>query len=244
MIGCTRLLAAVLLLLTPGISHAGDQERSAAMQSIRANLQRLSPRLKIDAIRPLPGVPGLFEVRSGRHIFYTDADGRHAFFGSIVSTKDRRNLTAERLEEINRVPWKALPLEDAIVSGDPKGTPIAVFTDPDCPFCRRLERELSRVHGLKVYTFLFPLEKIHPRSRARAEAIWCASNRHRALLAVMLKDDSLPEREKGTCPTPIDRNLALGSKLGVRATPTIISHDGRVHAGVMSAQALMAWAKR
>ncbi len=236
---------AMAVLAFSGSCPAGEQQdTSETEQIIRANVSRLSPKLKIDGIRPLAAIPGLYEIRSGNHIFYTDADGSHAIFGSILNTKDHRNLTAARLEDINRVAWDRLPLKDAIVSGDMNGMPVAIFTDPDCPYCRRLEHALLQVKGLKVYTFLYPLVRIHPRSRAKAESIWCAGNRHQAMQNVMLKGMPLKALPGKTCSTPIERNIRLGRRLGITATPTLIARDGRRHAGGMTANQLIRWAKR
>jgi len=237
------LLAFVMLVFSTGCQAGSHQNSSSVEQTIRTNISRLSPRFKVDAIKPLDIIPGLYEIRSSGNIYYTDAAGDYLISGHIFSTKDHRDLTAARLEDINRVNWNTLPLKDAVVSGDPNGTPVAIFTDPECPYCRQLETELSKTRGLKVYTFLFPLAQLHPKAYAKATAIWCAKNQHKTLLEVMLKNMPLNKLPKATCDTPIDRNIKLGQSLGITGTPTLIAHDGRKHAGVMSARKLMEWAK-
>ncbi|GMR00318.1 MAG: DsbC family protein [Zetaproteobacteria bacterium] len=237
------LLAFVMLAFSTGCQADSHQNSSSVEQTIRANVSRLSPNFKVDAIKPLDVIPGLYEIQSGDNIFYTNVTGDYLISGHIFSTKDRKDLTAVRLEDINRVDWNKLPLKDAIVSGDPKGTPVAIFTDPECPYCRKLETELPKVNGLKVYTFLFPLAQLHPKAYAKAAAIWCAKNQHKTMLDVMLKNVPLDKLPKASCDTPIDRNIKLGQSLGITGTPTLIAHDGRKHAGVMSAEKLMEWAK-
>lgn len=240
MIRHTAWLLLVLALTTASGCIAGPAQKgrddARAEKAIRANISDL----KIDSVRPFKPVPGLYEIKAGSRIFYTDSTGRHLFSGHIFSTADHRDLTAARLEEINRVDWNLLPLKDAIVSGDPNGTPVAVFTDPQCPYCRKLETELPKVKGVKIYTFLYPLERIHPGSHATADAIWCAEDRHKALLDTMVEDKKLP---KASCDTPIDRNLKLGRELGISGTPTMIAGDGRKHAGYLPADKLQNWAK-
>jgi len=238
------LLALVMLVFSTGCQAASHQLGASMEKTIRTNISRLSPNFKVDAIRPLDVITGLYEIRSGRNIFYTDATGNYLISGHIFSTKDRKDLTSARLEDINRVDWNSLPLKDAIVSGDPKGTPVAVFTDPECPYCRRLEQELPKVRGLKIYTFLFPLVQIHPMARAEAEAIWCSKDRHKTLMDIMLRGTPLDKIKSFKCKTPIDNNLKLAEKLDITGTPTLITHDGRKHAGTMSAEQLMQWAKR
>jgi len=236
-------LAFAMLAFSTGCQAGPHQNNPSAEQTVRANLSRLSPNFKVDAIKPLDAIPGLYEIQSGGNIFYTDATGGYLISGHIFRTKDRKDLTAARIEDINRVDWNTLPLKDAVVSGDPNGTPIAIFTDPECPYCRQLETELPKTRGLKVYTFLFPLAQLHPKAYAKAAAIWCAKNQHKTLLDVMLGNVPLDKLPKATCDTPIDRNIKLGQSLGITGTPTLIAHDGRKHAGVMSAKKLMEWAK-
>jgi len=237
-------LVLTILVFSTGCQADSHQQNTDIEKTIRANVSRLSPHFRIDAIQPLDAIQGLYEIRSGSNVFYTDASGEHLISGHIFSTKDHKDLTAARLEDINRVDWNKLPLKDAIVSGDMNGTPVAIFTDPECPYCRRLEQELPRVKGLKVYTFLFPLVQIHPDARAMAEAIWCSKNQHKTLLDIMVKGTPLKHIKSSVCKTPIDRNLKLAASLGITGTPTLIAHDGRKHAGVMRANQLMQWAKK
>ena len=224
------------LMLWSQAALAGDSPDvvPAMAAQIRANI----PGLPIDAIRPAP-IDGLYELKVGGQLFYSDRTGEHVISsGHIFETKTRKDLTALRLQEINKVDWSSLPLNQAIVSGDPKGLPVAIFTDPNCPYCKKLESELKDAKGIKVYTFLFPLEAIHPTARAHAESIWCAKNKHEALLDVMLGGKTLP---KGTCSTPVDANEALARKLGISGTPTMIAADGRKFAGVKTAADLKTW---
>ncbi len=238
-------LLVLLMLVFSTSGQAGPHRLDARMeQTIRTHVLRLSPRFKVDAIRPLNVIPGLYEIRSGRNIFYTDAMGNYLISGHIFNTKNHKDLTSARLEDINRVDWNSLPLKDAIVSGDPKGIPVAIFTDPECPYCRRLEHELSKVRGLKIYTFLFPLVQIHPMARAEAEAIWCSKDRNKTLQDIMLRGIPLKKIKSFKCKTPIDRNLKLAEGMNITGTPTLVARDGRKHAGTMSADQLMQWAGR
>ncbi|MDQ6960562.1 MAG: DsbC family protein [Mariprofundaceae bacterium] len=244
MIRAFFLMTLAMLAFSTG-SQAGPHPDSAGVEkTIRANISRLSPNFRIDAIRPLADIPGLYEIQSGKNVFYSDATGDHLISGHIFNTRDRKDLTSARLEDINRIDWNILPLKDAIVSGDPRGAPIAIFTDPDCPYCRRLEHELPKIRGVKVYTFLFPITQLHPKARAKAEAIWCSNNRHKTLQDIMLKGVPLTQIKSSVCKTPIDHNLELAASLGITGTPTLIAHDGRKRAGGMSAEQLMQWAKR
>ena len=228
---------ALLLLMLPLAATAADkggQDEQAIMHTLRKNIQGL----RIDAVQPAP-IAGLYEIVSGRNIYYSDLEGHHLIAGGhIFDTSNRRDLTAARLQELNRIDWNILPLDKAVVSGDPKGMPLAVFTDPDCPFCRRLEKELRHVKGVKVYSFLFPLTQLHKHAEEHARAIWCAKDRHQAMMDIMLNNKPVA---KGTCKTPIAEIHALGKKLGISGTPTMIAGDGRLFPGLKKADALKAW---
>jgi len=200
----------------------------------------------------IPGTPvgdvhksdmkGVFEVMMGKTIAYTNHTGKLLIIGHMYDPAHNRDITAERLADINRIAWKDLPLKDAIVHGPRHGLKLAIFTDPECPYCRHLEEMLQHMKGIRTYTFLFPLESIHPQARSMAESIWCSRNRHKAMLDVMINGKTLKHR---TCSTPIDRNIQLGRKIGINGTPGLVSGSGRILAGApQSPEALRAWLVR
>jgi thiol:disulfide interchange protein DsbC len=216
-------------------SAAGNADDSKAVTD---KINKAFPKIKIDEIRKAP-IAGLYEIRVGKDVFYSDLTGEHVLFGGqIIETSTRRNLTHERMQELSRIDWNILPLEKAIVSGDENAKlKVAVFTDPDCPFCQKLEKELKQAKGIKVYTFLYPLP-MHPDARGKSEAIWCSKNRHETLLKVILERAN-PQVEK--CDTPLDDIAELGRKLNVTGTPTLFAGDGRMSAGWKTADQLRDW---
>jgi len=231
-----RFLLCLMMGLVSMNAWAADDVNVAPgiAQQIRANI----PSLPIEAIALAP-ISGLYELKVGGQIFYADRTGKYLIAsGHIFDTAQRKDLTAERLEAINTVDWSKLPLNQAVVSGDEDGLPVAIFTDPECPYCKKLEAQLKGAKGIKFYTFLFPLDSLHPEARAKSESIWCAENQHEALLQVMLEGKTLPA---ATCKTPISANVALAASLGISGTPTLIAGDGRKHAGVQTAEQLLAW---
>jgi len=237
----SRILAVLSLLLIAGCHHAGNP--TASTEQITKQIRNAIPELDITAVRPAP-IPGLYEVQAGKNIYYADADGRHLIVsGHIIDTKTHQDLTGQRLEEINRIDWSQLPLDKAIVSGDPTASlKLAIFTDPDCPFCKRLESILKDIKGVRIYTFLFPLAQLHPDAPRKAQAIWCSKDRHQALVHTML--DGV-DPGNATCENPLDEIAQLGNKLGISGTPTLISGDGRRLAGApRSLDALMQWLNR
>ncbi len=223
--------------------QAGEQGTKTKAEDAIREANKEIPFLYIKPFEPIPGLyeAGIPNGRGGKIIYYFDSSGKYIINGHIFDTTTRKDLTAARLEEINSIDWKKLPLDKAIVSGDPKGTPIAIFTDPDCPYCKQLERELRNAKGLKIYTFLFPIEKIHPKARAKAEAIWCSKDQVKALHEVLIDGKTL---DAPACENPVADIIALGKELGIHGTPTLIAADGRRRSGTMQADKLVEWATK
>ncbi len=229
------LLTIAMLFSSPALATPGAE----VDKSTADNIKKAVPSLAIDAVRKSP-IKGLYELQVGRTIFYSDKNGKHLISGGhIFETTSHHDLTRERLEELNRIDWSILPLDKAIVSGDKNAQlKLAVFTDPDCPYCKKLEEELKNMSGVKVYTFLYPLVQLHPQARAKSEAIWCSKDQHDMMLKVMI-DKFIPE--KATCATPLDDIAAIAKKLNISGTPTMIAGDGRIASGGKDAAALKAW---
>jgi thiol:disulfide interchange protein DsbC len=118
-----------------------------------------------------------------------------------------------------------LPLEIAIkqVRGNGKRV-VAVFSDPYCPYCKRLDQGLAPMQDTTLYTFLYPILRPE-QSPQMATRIWCSPDRAKAYYDLMLNN-----KEPGTavdCKAPVDRWLALGRKLGIRATPVSFVPNGQ-----------------
>jgi len=219
---------------------AATADACTSCDKVKSSIQNILKGTPVNAVRKAPGMKGLYEVQMGKTIAYTDRQGKFFIVGHMYDPAHNRDLTAERLADINRIAWKDLPLKDAIIAGPKDGVKLAIFTDPECPYCKHLETMLKGMDGIRTYTFLFPLESIHPAARAKAESIWCAKHRHKAMLSVMLDEKQLPA---GKCNTSaIDRNIQLAQKLGINGTPGLISKAGRIMAGAPQSQgALLAW---
>ena len=143
------LLAALWLCA----SLAGAQEAV-----IRKNIaERLPDFPKIDEISKTP-IPGLYELRIGTDILYSDEQGNHLIEGSVIDTRTRANLTQAREAKLTAIDFASLPLKDAMVWKQGSGArKIAVFADPNCGYCKKFERELQQVKDITVYTFLIPI---------------------------------------------------------------------------------------
>jgi thiol:disulfide interchange protein DsbC len=231
------LLGASFVLPLP----ASAQTAAPTSGAIAERLQSLYPATRFGAVNTTPW-PGVFEVVMGANLAYVDESGQYFLFGHLFDMKAQRDLTAERKEAQTRVDFAALPLTDAVkdVRGNGART-LAIFSDPDCPYCLKLETEIKSLTDVTIYTFLMPIASLHPGARSKAIAVWCSRDRVAAWHALMLRDETSPARE---CPHPVDRNIALGERLGISGTPTLVAADGRILPGAASSAQIEAWLAR
>lgn len=204
----------------------------AQESDIRKALAERIPQLgKADEVSATP-MKGLYEVRIGTDLFYTDAKGNYLIQGELIDTKARRNLTEDRIAKLTAIDFAALPLADAftVVQGD-GSRKLAVFEDPNCGYCKRFERDLQKVDNITVYTFLLPI--LSPDSAEKSRNIWCAKDRTAVWLDHMLRDKTPPA---ASCDTAaLQRNLAFGKKYKITGTPTLIFADGSRVPGAVDA---------
>jgi thiol:disulfide interchange protein DsbC len=226
-----RSAPAVLALL---LGLAAGQVALAQEALIRKNIAaRLPDFPKIDEVTKT-AIPGIYEIRVGTDIFYADEQGNHLFEGQLIETKSRQNLTQARVDQLTRIDFASLPLKDAIVWKQGTGArKMAVFADPNCGYCKRLERDLSAVKDVTVYTFLFPI--LGGDSPEKSKAIWCAKDNITVWRSWML-DGAVPPRAMGPCDTAaLARNAELGRKHKINGTPAILFEDGKRIPGAMTA---------
>jgi thiol:disulfide interchange protein DsbC len=202
---------------------------------IRKNIaQRLPDFPKIDEVSRTP-MPGLWEVRIGADLLYTDAEGSYLIEGgSIIDTRNRTNLTQQRIAKLTAIKFADLPLKDAMVIKQGNGArKLAVFGDPNCGYCKRLERDLAALKDVTIYTFIYPV--LGPDSDAKSRAIWCTKDAMTSWRKWML-DGAAPPRTMGQCNTDaIERNVAFGRKHRINGTPALVFEDGVRVPGAMSA---------
>lgn len=230
---------------------AGAALADAKTDSIVLNLKVKYPATTFTGVRATP-LHGIYEVQMGRNLAYVDESGRTFLFGSMYDMEARADLTAARKAELGiqdappqqqqqraeaaPIKWSDLPMGDALVRVNGKGErKLSLFSDPDCQFCRQLERELEKLDNVTIYTFLYPLASLHPGAPAKSENIWCAGEkaRNKVWADQMILGKTPPEVK--SCSNPVERNVALGDLLNVRGTPTMFTADGRRISGAMPA---------
>ena len=234
-------LAASSAMVQAQVSEPAETAAPAAEQSVantqtdavRKAFEERFPGIGVDKVRVTPFAE-LFEIQIGKDLLYTNATADYVLQGALIDAKNRRDLTAERMEEISRVVFSDLPLNLAIkqVKGD-GSRKIAVFEDPNCGYCKRLHYTLKSIDNITVYTFLFPI--LSEDSTVKARDIWCAENQAETWNNWMLDGKEPPE---ATCDTPIDTLLALGQDMLVQGTPAIIFADGSRVNGTLPLDAL------
>ena len=212
-----------------GAAHANEA-------TIRKVLTGKFPEAKIASIHKTP-YSGLYEVYMDGQLVYIDANAQYIFLGDVIDVNKRVNLSQARLASLNAVPVNQLPLKNALKMVKGKGErKLVVFSDADCPFCRKFEEELKKVDNITVYTFLFPIEGLHPKAAQISRQVWCAPDRNKAWEDYM-SSGKIPGND-GKCDNPINENIALGNKLNINGTPTIILANGQRIPGMVPAAKL------
>ena len=223
----SRSLVAVVLAIA-GL-HAFAQEAA-----IRKNLAERYPNLpKIDEISKTP-IPGIYEIRLNQSdIMYSDEQGNYLIQGSLIDTRSKTDLTEERQTKLSAIDFKDLPFKDAftIVRGNGKRK-LAVFEDPNCGYCKRFERDLTKVDNVTIHVFLYPI--LGGDSPEKSRNIWCAKgDKGKAFLDWMTHDVMPPA---ATCDaTALGRNLEFGKKARITGTPTLIFANGTRVPGAVGA---------
>lgn len=220
-----RLLLALLILAVAGAVHADDAQ-------IRRVIEAQIDGAKVEGIEPAP--LGLYEVRvrtaRGVQVVYSDATAEHLFIGRIYDTKAERDITTERLRKLNAVKFDQLPFEQAVKIQRGNGKRVfAMFSDPHCPYCRQFEQTLQKMDDITLYIFMFPV--IRPDLADHSKAVWCSADRGKAWVDLALNGKVPPA--KPSCPNPVEKNVELGQRLGVSATPTLIFTNGERVSGLL-----------
>ncbi len=222
-----RLLAMSLLI---GAASPALADEAAVRRMIEDKVRGSG---QVETIRKAPW-GNLFEVvvrgPDGPQIYYVDANASVIIAGQAIDAKSGRNLTQERLEKLSAVRWESLPFDSAITMTRGSGRrKIAVFSDPNCPYCKRFEKDLAKLVDITVHIFLYPV--ISPASVTQTKSVWCSKDRATAWNDLMLRD--VEPAAKPDCDTPVEKLVAFGRKLGATSTPTWFLENGRRHSGAL-----------
>ena len=215
-------------------AFAMGQAAVAQEAVIRKNIaERLPDFPKIDEVNKT-AIPGIYELRIGAEVLYSDERGEHIIQGELIETKTRSNLTQARIDKITAIDFASLPLKDAIVWKQGTGArKLVVFADPNCGYCKKFEKEMQGVKDVTVYTFLYPI--LGGDSPDKSRNIWCAKDNSVAWRDWMINGTPAPRNMGGKCDTSaLERNVALGKKHRVNGTPALVFEDGKRVPGAMA----------
>lgn len=241
-----RLAAALIVTLFAGATAAAGAAAAPAAAPAAAATpapltgeaatvkKLLEQRFPSAAVRGVTKSPyfGLYEIQTDDQLLYTDAKVNYVIVGSVYDANTKQNLTEAKLRKLNRVAFDSLPLDLAFKRVKGNGArKLAIFSDADCPFCAKLEDELKSVDNVTIYTFLFPIDVLHPDSARKSKMIWCSSDRAKSW-DEFFASGKLPDN-KGDCDNPVAATNTLGQKLKVSATPTLVFADGSVVPGAI-----------
>jgi len=231
------LVAVGLLAATPkeSASFAGAQggEASTATQStstpeaiVRKAMSALAPNVKIDAVQESQ-MPGFYEAIADGQFVYVSKDGRYVLDGSAYDVVHKRDLTASARARMRELAIAKVGPDKRIVFAPkaPLATKhtVTVFTDVDCPFCRRFHQQIAQYNakGIAVDYLFYPLA-IHPGADKKAEAVWCSKDRASAFTAAMEGQDP----GHAVCANPVSELTQLAKSIGINGTPTMLAADG------------------
>jgi thiol:disulfide interchange protein DsbC len=229
-----RLVVLVLLgpVLVLALAQAAEPAGKLTNEAIiKRTLENRMGGVKVEAVAKTPYL-GLYEVRMDNEILYTDEKMNYIFSGNIIDAKTMQNITEKRLRDLTAIQWENLPLDAAVktVRGNGKRT-LAIFSDPNCPYCKRFEKDLAKVDDVTIYTFLYPI--LSQDSHEKSKAVWCSADKSKAWSELML-NGTVPTAAR--CDTPIENNLALGRKYRVNGTPTLVFANGERVPGAIPAE--------
>jgi thiol:disulfide interchange protein DsbC len=214
------MAAAALFALTAVTASAQTAQEAAIRKMVES---RLGEGVKVDSITKTP-YSGLYEVRIGSDIVYTDAKAEYLFVGRVIDAKTMQDYTKARVDEISKIKFSELPFESALkmVKGDGKRV-IAVFEDPNCGYCKRFRQTLNEMDNVTVYTFMYNI--LSEDSAVKSKNIWCSADRMKAWDDWMLNGKAAPQAPE-SCTSPNEKIFALGRKMKITGTPTVFFKDG------------------
>ncbi|MDD5330861.1 MAG: DsbC family protein [Sulfuricella sp.] len=233
----SKLMACLLSAFFIAGCAQADPNAGAGEAAVKKAVQAKFSGIQINSLKKT-AYDGLYEVVvEGNQVIYTDKNANYLMVGNLIDAKTQRNVTEERMRDLMRVKFDTLPFESAIKQVKGNGSrKLAVFSDPDCPYCKRLDAELEKITDVTIYTFLYPIASLHPQATERAKAVWCAADRNKAW-DDLIKKGIMPS--SGTnCDNPVAKLNELGGKLKVSGTPTLIFADGMRVPGMVPAEHL------
>lgn len=212
-----------VLLLVPALVAASEA-------TVKEAMRKKYPAVQVESVTKSP-IAGLYEVFANGEVLYVDEKVNYLIVrGRLIDVARQTDLTDERMRVLTAVKFDQLPLDLAFRKVQGKGTRrIGYFTDPNCPYCKKLDPDLAKLQDVTIYVFLYPV--LGQDSYQKARAVWCSKDRARTYDEMMLRGN--PPKDPGRCDTPIDKILAFGREKNIRGTPTLFFANGQRVAGAV-----------
>lgn len=229
LVGVTVTTHAAVERMDEHTSVANPNEEKAYLAG---SLKAKYPTTKFSEINHTP-MPGIYELVTGKTIFYTDKEGAYLIMGSMFDMANSRDLTAERKEQLNKLDFSTLDPKNAIVEVKGDGTrQLAILTDVDCPYCKQLEGTLKNVTNVTIYRYLYPIASLHPNAHATSAAIWCLGDNEKRLTAMAnYMERGMKPNAESNCDLPIAAIEAFAKKHEIFGTPSLINGNGNILPG-------------
>jgi thiol:disulfide interchange protein DsbC len=184
-------------------------------------------------------VEGWYTVSKGAIVAYISADGRYLLQGDLIDLELQTNLSEETRNGARLEMMSAVPRANMIIfSPEEVRFSVAIFTDIDCTYCRRLHNQIGEylAQGIEVKYLLYPRGGPASASWVKAEQVWCADDRGEALTLAKLDK----KFETHSCDSSnVSQHYAMGQDVGLRGTPAIVLEDGTLISGYMPAMQLV-----
>lgn len=222
------IVLSALIGLAAGAAYGSEAD-------IRRGIQTRFPELAIESVTKTP-FGGIYEVVLGGRILYTDEKVNFIFVGNLLDTRgvSERDITRERSAQLTiQTLRKSTDLAIRRVRGSGKRV-LYTFEDPNCGYCKQLQKELAKVPDVTIYTFLWPI--LSPDSVAKSKTVWCAKDRGKAWDELM-SHGTVPQND-GKCDTPLEKTMELARRFRVNGTPAIFLADGNMIGGYVPADRL------
>ncbi|MBF0404506.1 DsbC family protein [Candidatus Magnetominusculus xianensis] len=210
-------------------------------------IRELNPGLTVESVQISPS-RGLWEIavkskaepKGEKAIWYLDFSKGNIIIGKLIGLKTKENLTEKRNIELNKVDYSSIPIKDALLLGEKSAKhKVIIFTDPDCPYCKRLHDELKKIVAKRTdtafYILLYPITKLHPEALKKSKSVMCAKS-------LQLLDDAFDKKPlpEPTCNAKsVDDNIKIAEGLGLSGTPALVFPDGVLIRGAMPAEEIL-----
>ena len=208
---------------------------AASEATVKQAMQKKYPGIQVESVARTP-IAGIYEVFTGGEVLYVDENVNYMIVqGRLIDVARKTDLTDERKRVLTAVKFDQLPLDLAFrkVQGNGKRK-VAYFSDPNCPFCKKIEPDLAKLENVTIYIFLYPV--LGQNSYEKSKAVWCSKDRVKVWDEMMLNGN--PPKTTGTCDTPIEKIMAFGRQQGINGTPTLFFADGQRVTGAIPADQL------